>query len=396
MLSLFLAVAALVPAPVRADAFAQGNAEFALDIYGRVAAEKKGNVFCSPYSISSALAMTSAGAAGETARQMARALRLPEPGAAAHAAFGRLTQAFNAEGKEGRISLVVANALWGQRGFAFKKEFLDLTSSRYGAGLHEFDFQADPDSARKTINAWVEKTTRGKIKGLVPVGLLERRTRLVLTNAVFFKGRWAAAFQKGQTKSEPFSLGDGGKVDVPLMHQTGDFSYTEGPDLQGLELPYQGGSLSLVILLPGKPDGLGALEKGLSESSLREWLGHLAPAKVTVSLPRFKAESQFQLGNALQAMGMRDAFSQSDADFSGMDGRRDLYIGAAIHKAFVEVNEEGTQAAAATAVVVNRMLAVRHRSVDFRADHPFLFLIRNRATGTILFIGRLTDPAAAP
>jgi len=377
----------------------QGNNEFAVNLYKQLAAANKGNIFCSPYSISSALAMTYSGAAGETAREMAKVLRFHAPGARLHEGFADLIGSLNAEGKRGKIELSVANALWGQKGYGFKKGFLDLTRRYYGAGLHEQDFFKDAEASRRTINAWVERETRDKIKELIAPGVLNGSTRLVLTNAIFFKGQWVSQFKKGNTKNEPFHKGAGKDISVALMKQTAEFGYMETPEFQALELPYVGNRLSMVVFLPNQAEGLGALEAQLSYKNLTGWLGRLRHCEVEVYLPRFKTTSEFQLKSYLRSMGMKAAFTPpsgkfrpQEADFSGMDGKRDLYISVVVHKAFVDVGEEGTEAAAATAVLVDKMMSLPSSVPVFRADHPFLFLIRDKDSGSILFLGRMSDP----
>lgn len=334
--------------------------------------------------------MTYAGAGSDTAREIAQTLNFPETGDQLHADFGALSAALNAEGQSGEIKLSVANALWGQKGYGFKPEFLQLTQRNYGAGLQELDFAADADGARKTINAWVEKETQDKIKDLLGPGVLDSLTRLVLTNAIYFKGNWAAPFRKQKTKDGIFHTGAGKEIRVPLMTQTAEFGYMETPDLQGLEMPYAGGELSMVVLLPRKDGGFKSLESKLTPESMKAWLDALQTRKVLVYLPKFKTASRLTLNSILTAMGMKTAFTPS-ADFSGMDGKRDLYISAAIHKAFIDVNEEGTEAAAATATMIMGH-ALSAFPPMFRADHPFIFLIRDKQSGSILFVGRLSNP----
>jgi len=367
----------------------QGNNEFALDLYAKLR-EQKGNLFFSPYSISTALAMTYAGARGETEKQMADVLHFTLEQERLHPAFRALIKDLNPGKKEG-YELVTANALWAQRGYEFLKPFLELTQKHYGAGLKEANFAGNTEAARKTINTWVEQQTREKIKDLIQPGILTTLTRLVLTNAIYFKGDWASQFDQAQTKDAPFMLINGEKADVPTMNQTADFQYAEEKDFQALEMPYAGDRLAMTIFLPKKVDGIKALEKSLTEKNLRAWLRKLRQRKVRVSLPRFKMTSQFQLNEVLHSMGMTDAFDLRRADFSGMDGTRDLFIRAVIHKAFVEVNEEGTEAAAATAVVV-ALRSAPSRPPVFRADHPFVFLIRDTGTNSILFLGRMMNP----
>jgi serpin B len=376
--------------PEDARAAVKGNTEFALGLYDKLRTQD-GNLFLSPYSVSTALAMTYEGARGETADEMARALHFTSDRERLRAAFAALL-AQTRPGKKQDYELSVANALWGQRGFGFLPDFLNHTRESYGAGLREVDFVGDTEQARRTINAWVEKETRDKIKDLLQPGVLDADTRLVLTNAIYFKGLWAQQFKKSATKEETFHTSGGGSAKAPLMHQTGDFKYADGGDFQALELPYRGKDLSMVVLLPKKADGLPALEAKLTASSLHEWLGKLRKQEVHVTLPRFKMTREFGLKPALKALGMRQAFVPGGADFTGMAGSegRKLFIQAVVHKAFVDVNEEGTEAAAATGVVF-KTTAARITPV-FRADHPFVFLIRDNRTGTVLFLGRLTNP----
>jgi serpin B len=378
-----------VPDDVRS--VVRGNNDFALQLYGQLRS-KEGNLFLSPYSISTALAMTYAGARGETASEMAKALDFTLPPDRLHRAFAALLAQVNGEARKQAYQLSVANALWGQKNFGFLPDFLNLTRNDYGAGLHEVDFAADTEAARKLINAWVEQQTRNKIKDLLQPGVLATNTRLVLTNAIYFKGFWAHQFKKNDTRPELFHTSPGTSVKAPLMHDTSDYKYLDGGDFQALELPYKGNDLSMVVLLPKKVDGLPELEKKLTEANLAAWLGRLQKREVMVALPKFKMTREFGLNQVLQALGMRQAFIPGGADFTGMSGSgRELFISAVIHKAFVDVNEEGTEAAAATGVVISLASAVPNRVV-FRADHPFVFLIRDNRSGSILFLGRLTQP----
>jgi len=385
---------------------AEANNEFALELYAKLR-DGEGNLFFSPYSISTALAMAYAGARGRTESQMAEVLHfLPigKPGAEVPstlapgrqqfaAAFGKIIKELNKRGEKGRYELSVANALWGQKGYGFLEEFLELIESNYGGQLNEVDFIRATETARSTINAWVEKKTNNKIKNLIRKGVLDSMTRLVLTNAIYFKGNWARQFKEDETKDAPFTLVDGGKVDVPMMNQTAEFGYMEAENFQGLELPYVGDELSMIILLPKQFDGLSEFEKTLTLENLSQRLARLRKRKVVVSIPKFKMTSQFGLAPVLKSMGMQDAFSPG-ADFSGISGQRDLFISAVIHKAYVDVNEEGTEAAAATAVTM-RLTSVGPAQIPvFCADHPFLFLIRDNHSGSILFIGRVTNPKA--
>ncbi len=369
---------------------AEGCNRFAFDLYAHLL-RQEGNLFLSPYSISTALAMTSAGARGRTAEQMAQALSLPASGAAVHAAYGAIQNDLNTAGAGGAFDLAVANRLWGQKGYEFLPDFLALVEKNYGAGLEQVDFVADTEGSRKTINAWVERETRDKIKDLLKPGVLDAMTRLVLTNAIYFKGKWVSEFDKKLTRDEDFFVTPEKKVAAPLMRQTAEFGYFDGGEMHALELAYQGDRLAMVVLLPKSKDGIEGLEAALTPNMLEGTCAGLRRREVRVALPRFKTTAEFSLGDTLVAMGMTDAFSPGKADFSGMTGAKDLFISAVVHKAFVDVNEEGTEAAAATAVAM-RLTAVAEPPPVFRADHPFLFLIRDTKTGTILFFGRILDP----
>jgi serpin B len=392
-LAAVVASLAALPAPADKATVVPGNTTFALDLYQQLRT-KDGNLFFSPYSISSALAMTSAGARGETLAEMEKALHFP-PQDRLHPAFAALMKEINeaGQGKEA-FQLSTANRLWGQKGLGFKPDFLKLTADNYGAGLEEVDFAGATEQARLKINGWVEKETRDKIKDLLQPGVLTTQTRLVLTNAIYFKGTWFSQFKKDNTKDEPFFLADGKEVKAKLMHQKERFPYAETDDAQVLALPYTGGPMRMVVILPKKKGGLADVEKALSADKLAAALGKLAPRQVEVALPRFKFTAQFSLVPELKALGMRRAFTR-EADLSGLTGSPDLFITDVIHKAFVDVNEEGTEAAAATAVVVGDKSDVgRPEPVAvFRADHLFLFAVTDAKTGSVLFLGRVSDPS---
>lgn len=371
------------------------NNAFGTELYSQLALAK-GNLFFSPSSIETALAMTYAGARGDTAQQMAKVLHLPE-GVEVHKGLAAFFRELNAEkgadGKPRRFQLTVANALWGQKEYKFLPEFLTLVKDNYGAGLEEVDFIRAREAAARTINAWVEGKTNNKIKNLVLPDALTSLTRLVLTNAIYFKGNWARQFDKKLTKDEPFHLSPEKEVQTPMMNIKSKYGYGEGDGYQVLKMLYAGDELSMVILLPKKNDGLAELEKSLTEENLTKWISGIREREVIVAMPRFKMEARFELGDTLTKMGMADAFSETKADFSGMTGKKDLYIARVIHKAFVDVNEEGTEAAAATAVIMaTKSAMVRPKPLVFRADHPFLFLIRHEKSGAILFAGRLMNP----
>ena len=369
-----------------------GNTAFAIDLYGQLRTHE-GNMFFSPYSISTALAMTCGGARGETEIQMAQTLHFTLLGDRLHPAFASLAADFRAAQASGNLRLAEANSLWPQKGFAFLPDYLALCRKYYGTAITPVDYTGHAEAARKTINDWVEDRTNRKIVELLQPGTVNDSSRLVLVNAIYFKGKWDRQFEAGLTEQAPFHLSAQSTVTAPLMRQMGEFRYAETPGLQVLELPYQGGDLSMLVLLPDTVEGLGHLEAELTAKNLTSWTSGLRSSKVIVFLPKFKVTSRFSLAKTLKALGMTDAFN-GQADFTGMDGRKDLFISAVEHQAFVEVNEEGTEAAAATAVLMAlKGTPVSARPIPvFRADHPFLFLIRDQRNGSILFLGRVTNP----
>lgn len=367
---------------------AQGANEFACKLFSRVA-QGESNAFFSPYSISSALAMTYAGARGRTAEQMAAVLGFSLPEDSLYPALSELAALFSAEDKA--YQLHVANALWAQAGYPLAPDYLRIVKTYFGAGVREVDYVNDANrkKARRTINAWIEERTANKIRELIKKGILTDLTRLVLTNAIYFKGNWELQFKKADTRKMPFAVSKTEKTNVPMMRQSEEFGYAETGRVQVLEMPYAGGDLSMVVLLPTEASSVGGLLEALPRE-LDGWLDSLFTAQVDVYLPRFKLEQEFVLNDALIALGMADAFSEKDADFSGMATHGGLYISTVIHKAFVDVNEEGTEAAAATDKAM--MLGAPMQSCIFKADHPFLFLIRDVRTGAILFMGRMSKP----
>ncbi len=358
--------------------------QLSIDLYRSLSTENDNNLFLSPYSISTALAMVYGGAGGTTEEQMNRTLHFGGQGAT-HPALSHFRKKLNSIQKKRHIQLNVANSLWPQKDYTFLPDYLAMTTEFYGSEIEAVDYRTDTEGARTKINDWVADQTNDRIKDLIPEGMLDPLTRLVLANAIYFKGDWASPFKPGRTRPAPFKLLDGTTVEVPMMSQTAHFKLSHTPEFQALELPYEGDDLSMLILLPSEPGKLPNLEKSLTSETFDRL--EFNEMKVMVHLPKFKIESSFSLGDTLAAMGMPLAFSDQ-ADFSGMTGTRDLFIGAIVHKAFVEVNEEGTEAAAATAV------GMRTTSMPsmFKANHPFLFLIRENKTGTLLFIGRVTDP----
>jgi len=374
----------------------EGNSAFAFELYKELK-EKGGNLFYSPYSISLALAMTYAGASGETAQQMADTLQFMLEQASLHPAFNWLDAELakrgeGAQGKDGEgFRLNIVNAIWGQEDYEFLPAFLDVLAENYGAGLRIVDFITETEASRLAINDWVSKQTEGRIKDLIPQGAIDALTRLVLTNAIYFNAAWEHSFDKKMTADGPFYLLDGEQVIVPMMKQTESFGYTEGEGYQAVELQYDGGELSMVILLPeaGKVE---AFEEGLQSQQVDAIINDMQNIQVALTMPRFEFDSEFRLKDTLAGMGMPIAFS-SAADFSGMTGKRELAISDVVHKAFVAVDEAGTEAAAATAVIVG-LTAVPEPLVEVTINRPFIFLIRDIETGAILFVGRVLNPGA--
>ena len=370
------------------NALAKGNNQFAFDLYGRLRTEP-GNLIFSPNSISTALAMTYAGARADTESQMADVLHFDLSQDRLHPAFSALIERLHGRKQKG-TEVRVANRLWGQTGYEFLPAYLQVTKQQYNAELGQVDFIQQTEAARQAINTWVEEQTNDKIKDLIPAGVLNEMTRLVLTNAIYFKGDWTSQFDKKATKNTPFHLSANENVDVSMMFQKEEFKYGAVDDIQMLELPYIGNDLSMLVLLPKELNGLPSLEEKLTPDNLGKWSSALRKQKVDVYLPKFTMTSKFSLSSILRAMGMTAAFDSEMADFSGMIGKKELYVTAVVHKAFVDVNEEGTEATAATGVVVGvRSIRV---TPTFRADHPFVFLIRDNWTGSILFMGRVENP----
>jgi serpin B len=391
----------LPPPPPWTDdmqAVADGNNRFALDLYAKLREQEAGNIFFSPYSAHTALAMTATGARGTTRDEMVKVLHLAADAQKALAA-GDLGQFYAHPRRD--YELAVANAIWGQRGFPWRAEFLEVQKTRFGAGFHEADFATDPDGERQRINTWVEGQTRDRIKDLIREGLITRWHRMVLANALYFKGEWQEKFDPKGMRPLPFTLADGTKTPVPMMRRKGGFRrYVEAgqpgrwePEFQVGELPYKGGELSMVVLLPGKHDGLPALEAKLSADALAGWLAQAQDANdIDLFLPKFRLETDAMLlMEPLKQLGMRAAFDPDAADFTGLHtGGEQLYVSFVVQKAFVDVSEEGTEAAAATAVGITKVSATLQP--HFRVDRPFLFLIRDTKHGTILFMGRVQKP----
>jgi serpin B len=373
----------------------EGNNTFAFDLY-QALREKGGNVFFSPYSISEALTMTYAGAKGQTETNMAAALHFTLTQDKLHSAFNWLDlelakRGKDAKGKDGEgFRLRIANALWGQKDYKFLSPFLDTLAINYGAGLRTVDFIKDTEKSRITINDWVAEQTEDRVKDLIPPGSVNEMTRIVLTNAIYFNAAWLHPFKEENTKNDTFYRLDGSTVSVPMMKQTESMRYAEGDSYQAVELLYDGRELSMIILMP-REGKFAEFEESLDSTVFQQVLDQLSTHQVTLTMPKFNYESSFGLKEALSALGMGIAFTE-DADFSGMNGKRDLLIQDVLHKAFISVDEAGTEAAAATAVIVG--IVSMPELAEMQINRPFIYLIHDNATGSLIFVGRVLDPAA--
>lgn len=376
-----------------------GNSAFALDLYQQIKNNPgNGNIFYSPFSISTALAMTWAGARTDTETAMAGTLHFDLPQAQLHPAFNWLDQelASRGQGAKGSDSqgfrLNVVNALWGQVGYGFEAPFLDTLAENYGAGMHIVDFVGDAPGSAKIINGWVNDSTEGKIPELVPVTAITADTVLILTNAIYFNAAWKEPFNAADTKDGSFEKLDGSTITVPMMSGYRETGYGEGAGYQALELPYDGGELSMLIILP-EAGTLAQFEAALDLAKLDAIAGSVSEHQVDLQMPKFKIEYELGLKNTLKAMGMGIAFESGPADFTGINAEGRPYIQDVLHKAFVGVNEAGTEAAAATAVIVGDESGPPQLAT-MKLDRPFLFVIRDNPTGSLLFVGRVADPGA--
>ncbi|HVN04253.1 MAG TPA: serpin family protein [Bryobacteraceae bacterium] len=366
-----------------------GINRFAIATY-RDLARSGANLVLSPFNISTALSMLLEGARGQTAAAIAAAIAQARTGAEYQAAVASLAKTLTESANTGPNQLAIANGLWVQQGFPIEAKFEQTIRTLYAAPLTPLDFRNDTESARARINAWTADHTKGKIVDLFGRGSLNTATRLVLTSAIYFYGKWQSPFKPEATRTEPFRLGNGVSIEAKFMRQKSTFRYAELPSAQLLEMNYEGTPLVFDILLPKSDEGLAELERSLDSETLAQWCGSLGSEMVDVAVPKFRAESSFSLKETLSRMGMAEAFGAA-ADFSGIDGRRDLFVSDVVHKAFVDVSEEGTEAAAATGTIVGALAMRRDRTI-FRADHPFLFFIRDTRSGAILFEGRLQRP----
>lgn len=372
-----------------------GNNAFAFDLY-QVLKQEDANLFYSPYSISEALAMTYAGARGETEKDMAKALSFDLSQERLHPAFNSLDLQLKqrGEGAKGKdeegFRLNVVNAIWGQKDYQFLDEYLDVLAQNYGAGLRIVDFINETEQSRVMINKWVSDQTEERIEDLIPQGIINQLTRLVLTNAIYFNAAWEHPFHENATSDGPFHLLDGSDVNVAMMRQSESFDYTKGDGYQSVEMPYDGRELSMVVLLP-ETGQFNAFENKLDAEFATTIIDNMERRQVALTMPKFEYESSFGLKNALDTLGMGVAFTDA-ADFSGMDGKQDLLIQDVVHKAFVSVDESGTEAAAATAVIVGQTSAPAD-PVSMTVDRPFIFFIRDIQTQSIIFVGRVLNPA---
>ena len=376
---------------------AAGNTAFSLDLYHQLKSNSE-NLFFSPYSISSALAMTYAGAEGKTAEEMAAVFHFLMEEDKLHPAFNALDQYLEGLAKQevpddvGEVfQLNIANAIWGQKDFHFESNYLDTLAANYGAGLRLLDYVLEPEESRLIINAWVSDQTKERIRDLIPQGAIDSDTRLVLSNAIYFKATWLEPFEESLTEDRVFHGLDKEEFIVPMMSLSSDvsFPYYQGDGFQVVDLPYLSGQTSMLVLVPDQGNFY-EFEAGLNMDLLNQAIGELTYRPMYLSFPKFEFESEIGLAQTLAEMGMPTAFSDG-ADFSGMTGTKDLFISDVFHKAFVSVDEEGTEAAAATAVVM-KMTSAPENPLSLDVDRPFLFLIRDHQTNSILFLGRVVEP----
>lgn len=371
------------------------NNQFAFDYYSKLINKEKGNIFFSPFSISAAFIMTYEGAKGQTAEQIRSVFYLPVNIELIRTGYASFFNEINRNNKKYELSS--ANALWAQKDYKFSKEYFNNIEKYYDGKATNLDFVNNPEGSASTINKWVENQTKNKIKNLIDPSVINKLTRLMLTNAVYFKGEWVKKFDKEDTKEEDFKISENDTVKTPMMRLTDNdavFNYGENNDLQILEMPYSGDDLSALFILP-KNNDLSKLESTISNTNLLGWKKDMREQKVKIYIPRFKFETEYKMKEDLIDMGMATAFTNS-ADFSGMtaSGKDELKIDEAIHKAYIDVYEEGTEAAAATVIVMEEKSAPPKETKIpvFRADHPFIFVIQHKSTGNILFIGRVANP----
>ena len=377
--------------PFTINEISDKNNRFAFDLYESVASKNEGNIFFSPFSISTALAMTYAGSNGSTESEMAKALHFTKNDTEFHRAYGAYLNQLE-ENASGNIKLRIANRLWAEKKYDLHDDYMELVKSAYNAPVEKLDFKKNPDGSRNTINKWVEQKTEDRIKDLIPLGAIDSDTRLVLTNAIYFKGDWKYQFLKEETKESKFILNDGSKIKTPFMNMTGAFDYFENETYKMIRLPYKGDKQSMVMVLPHENYMMKDVERQVDQKSFEAMFQYYQPNAI-LSIPKFKATLPLGLNDHLKSLGMIAAFG--NAGFSKLSPSADLYISDVIHKAFIEINEEGTEAAAATAVVMRIESVGPHeepKPKEFIADHPFLYYIIDNQTRAILFMGRMANP----
>jgi len=362
---------------------AQDNAAFAFDLYAQIKTQD-GNLFCSPYSISTALAMTYGGARGKTERQMAQTLHFTLPQEELHAAFSEMDKYFDGLNDGLNMVLNTANSLWLDQSFSVLPAYNALMQKYYGANLYQVDYLKETEASRKQINVWVAEHTQKKIEELLKTGDIDAQTVAVLVNAMYFKGTWLNPFDEKLTASAPFWLSQNEQISVPTMQQTATFEYAETDDWQMIALPYNGEKILMMVMLPKTKDGLSHLEKQFTVDNVMKWLEQTSPTRVKVSLPKFTIRFRVYLQDTLRQMGLTAL-----SDFSGMS-EQSAQLSKVIHEAFIEVNEQGSEAAAATAVTMGR--GMPRQPVEFHADHPFVFFMVDMTTGSFLFVGRVVNP----
>ncbi len=363
------------------------NNKFAFDLYSELGESESENIFYSPYSISAALAMTYEGAKGQTANEMQSVFHFPENNIL-RPNFAAIYNNLNEENED--YELKTGNALWVQRDFPFLEDYINRVESYYGGKAANLDFVSETENSRQTINSFIEKQTNDKIKDLIPSGFIDPATRLVLTNAIYFKGTWEWEFDKSDTREQDFRITPTNIIKTPMMYMNPEktsFNYASMEDLQILELPYKGEKISMLILLP--TENLDVVEASLTAEKLNEYKAQMKETKLeSISFPKFEFDSKYFMKEVLSNLGMPTAFSDN-ADFSGMTGYKDLLISFVIHQAYIKVDEEGTEAAAATAVGMKELSVSEN---VFKADHPFIFIIQEKETGNILFLGKVVNP----
>jgi serpin B len=366
----------------------KGNNEFTFSLYDQIN-DKEENVFFSPYSVTSALAMTYNGARGKTMNEMSEVLNFSKDLNALSQNYSKLNNHITGLSSK-KIQLDIANSIWGQQGVGFEKEFLELNKKYYGAGIRQVNFKENYKEIRKQINKWVEEKTNEKIKDLIKPNVLDRMTRMVLVNAIYFNGKWENPFKEEDTFKDKFYIYSKCETQTEFMYQELSLKYHEDDIAQVVEIPYSGKSLSMMVILPKERYGMEKLENYLDAELYENYNKSLSKYKVKLTFPKFEIKDEYELNDPLKDMGMKSAFGEG-ADFSGMTGSKDLFINNVVHKTYVKVNEEGTEAAAATGVVMRKTSAIMEVK-EFKANHPFIFVIKDNKNDTILFMGRIMNP----